>query len=215
MKKILAMLLMAVMCFALVACGGNETTDGDNSRENNQTDNKTIAESEIKEYLSVSDITTDNWQNFYSIKEDEIGEQGDKSLRVIPLSTKIIPQDVILHFRYNLTETYIEPKENGGNLESVKYKGIKECDIEDDAFAITSKSISYTYQKWSNGCYTKYEITDLVCTEATGTIITCLVPDEYWYEDEKGQRYFDITTDDDGNRRIFENDLGWLEDYIQ
>lgn len=52
MKKIIALLLAVVMCFSLVACGGDKETSN-----NNEPQEETI------------EITIDNWQNYLEIKE--------------------------------------------------------------------------------------------------------------------------------------------------
>lgn len=91
MKKILALLLAAAMCFSLVACGGGEetpNTDDSSAQEqqlqndNNEPEGTTpdvtepentepeITEPEITEpqYETV-EITLDNWQEYFEIQE--------------------------------------------------------------------------------------------------------------------------------------------------
>ena len=65
MKKNLVLILATLMCISLCACGGSESVSGDN------TDKKT-EEKEIE-------ITMDNWQEYFEIKEDIIGTQIEKN----------------------------------------------------------------------------------------------------------------------------------------
>lgn len=90
MKKILALLLAAVMCFSLVACGGGETPNtDDNSTQEQQIQNNNnepeVADPEVTEpesteaevtepestepQLEEVEITLDNWQEYFALQE--------------------------------------------------------------------------------------------------------------------------------------------------
>ena len=87
MKKILALLLAAIMCFSLVACGGLETPNtDDNSTQEQQAQNgndepevtdpdisepdntETEPENTEPQYVTV-EITTTNWQDYFEVEE--------------------------------------------------------------------------------------------------------------------------------------------------
>lgn len=85
MKKLIALLLVAVMCFSLVACGGGETPNtDDNSAQEQQTQNgnnepevtepdntepdNTEPENTEPQYATV-EITLDNWQDYFEFCE--------------------------------------------------------------------------------------------------------------------------------------------------
>lgn len=80
MKKLIALLLAAVMCLSLVACGGGETPSIDNnSTQEQQTQNDNnepestgteIAEPENTEpQYEIVEITLDNWQEYFELRE--------------------------------------------------------------------------------------------------------------------------------------------------
>lgn len=82
MKKLIAVLLVAVMCFSLVACGGETPNTDDNSEQEQQTQNgnnepevtnpdvsepdNTEPENTEPQYETV-EITIDNWQEYFEI----------------------------------------------------------------------------------------------------------------------------------------------------
>lgn len=85
MKKIIALLLVAVMSLSLVACNGDKKTDDKNNEGTSSVVNEVIDEeiienfnvisqSEFASYLKETEITADNWTDFFSINEN--GELG-------------------------------------------------------------------------------------------------------------------------------------------
>ena len=62
MKKKLVLLLATLMCVSLCACGGNETSSGNN------TDTKTEENGGLFKTKKEIEITMDNWQEYFEIK---------------------------------------------------------------------------------------------------------------------------------------------------
>lgn len=85
MKKMIAMLLVAVMSLSLVACNGDKETDDKNNEGTSAVVSEVIDEEivenfnvisqdEFASYLKEEEITVDNWTDFFSI--NEYGELG-------------------------------------------------------------------------------------------------------------------------------------------
>ena len=64
MKKRLIMILATLMCISLCACGGSESTSGDN------TDTKTEESGGLFKTEKEIEITMDNWQEYFYVAED-------------------------------------------------------------------------------------------------------------------------------------------------
>lgn len=65
MKKIIALLLVAVMCFSLAACGGDKEASNNNEPQTNNSGSQQEQSSNAKEKEIV--ITVDNWQEYFEI----------------------------------------------------------------------------------------------------------------------------------------------------
>ncbi len=66
MKKLLALLLAAIMCFSLVACGENGNASLVEEYENSEQENAEPEKTE-PQYETV-EITLDNWQEYFELK---------------------------------------------------------------------------------------------------------------------------------------------------
>lgn len=85
MKKTVFLLLAIVVCLFLTACTGNDEADADNANVNASTSESNdekfpewekhedgyyvISKEELATYLTETEITTENWQDFFSVKE--------------------------------------------------------------------------------------------------------------------------------------------------
>lgn len=80
MKKLTALFLAILLCFSFAACGGNaepdttepsakEETEGFPEWELHEDGYYVISEEEFASYLTEYEITTENWQDFFSVKE--------------------------------------------------------------------------------------------------------------------------------------------------
>lgn len=71
MKKLFALLLAAVLCLSLAACGdGKVETNADNSQEQNTENTPNESEQvETEPQEQTIEITLDNWQEYFEIKD--------------------------------------------------------------------------------------------------------------------------------------------------
>lgn len=67
MKKKLVLLLATLMCISLCACGGTESTSGDNI--DTQVENHSGSNIDTKTEKKI-EITVDNWQEYFEIKRE-------------------------------------------------------------------------------------------------------------------------------------------------
>ncbi len=85
MKKIFALLLAAVMCFSLAACGENKEASNDNepqTNENGSQQNPSGSQSdapiETPDELKEVELTLDNWSEYFEIiAKEEIDSSAD------------------------------------------------------------------------------------------------------------------------------------------
>lgn len=95
MKKLFALLLAAVMCFSLAACGGTaETNDNDTQKQEVQSTEQTdTQQSEAEPVEQIIEITMDNWQEYFEInyylsvnyRTNDFDEVTDTSLYLYPI----------------------------------------------------------------------------------------------------------------------------------
>ncbi len=82
MKKIIALLLVAVMCFSLAACGGDNETSNNNEPQTNNSETQQENESSLQEEteqetnknddVKTIEITTENWQEYLVLEHLEM-----------------------------------------------------------------------------------------------------------------------------------------------
>ena len=208
MKKALAILLVAILCLTATACGSQTVTVTTNEPE---LGHKQIPESEITNYLTVHELTLDNWTEFYEIKETT-SVDGHIYYGTHELTTNSFPQDVVLTFQYTTHPTLYNTEDDSVRLDKEVQE--KTVSVKKDAFSITSNYIAYIYQGFGV-TYEKSIITDLACTAVSGKVVTCHIPDEYWYTDDQGRKCFNICYDDNSFKTLSEKELEWLEEYVQ
>ena len=80
MKKLTALFLAVLLCFSFAACGGNaepdttepsakEDSEGFPEWELHEDGYYIISEEELATYMTEIEVTTENWQDFFSVKE--------------------------------------------------------------------------------------------------------------------------------------------------
>ena len=86
MKKILALVLMFTLSLSLCACGKKSEFDGSandipNLPVSSKSQEKYYSAKELKDFLTIVEITIDNWEDYFEIKEivtmkkDPLGEE--------------------------------------------------------------------------------------------------------------------------------------------
>ena len=180
MKKRILLLLAAVLCVSLCACGGSvETNSGD------RTDNKTeesgkeivISKEELATYSEYIELTTENWSDYIEIVEEEIiekdafGEETGRSIRVT----------------IGLKDGCYISKENAMRI-IYKYDGVRD-EVWDGSMDIVFRD-GYEGRET---VMTKSSIFDISCEKIKGTILKLTIPNEKWNIDEDGEKYLKRT----------------------
>lgn len=182
MKKRILLLLAAVLCVSLCACGGSESTSGDNTNNDTNTsaDIKTeendkevvISKEELETYLEYVELTTENWSDYIEVKDkeyvtkDAFGEEIERHTSTV-LSLKdgcYISEDNAIRLTY--TRTF----ENGSSAEMTEDFSFSTSIGRDEPFHL---DLNY----------------DVTCEKIKGTIIVLNVPNEKWNINEEGLKY--------------------------
>lgn len=136
-KRGFCVLLSVALCFGLVACGdASVQADSDSKTEvesSNAAKETLLTKDELNSYLEDIEITTENWQDYFSVEDysyvgkDEFGEAtGDESdetilvyrENVIPVSSSSEDDELVLEFTYTSTTTGLKfyDKETGEDV---------------------------------------------------------------------------------------------------
>ena len=90
MKKKLVLLLATLMCVSLCACGGSETSSGNNTDTKTEENGGSLSQGEEKEV----EITMDNWQEYFEEIYSNIfnfqGSYRKRALSCYPFVAQII-----------------------------------------------------------------------------------------------------------------------------
>lgn len=202
MKKKVVVLLAALMCISLCACGGTESTSGDGNEsttnettqsENTETEesNKpiegedyaigedgTIAISEkyCAENMTLVEITTENWKEYFQVVEETMGTVDDFGDVIYTTKTVVKPY---------LEGKYVYGFYNPNNPEA------------DGAFEFKNLKTEQTVSKINlydevNGTDIIYGIDDFELTKVSATLMLVNIPDELWNKSENGLEYVHI-----------------------
>lgn len=149
MKKIIALLLVAVMCFSLAACGGDNEASNNNEPQTNESGEKTA---------KAVEISIDNWQEYFEIVEREETEKNEFEeiedmykgvYLVLKDEYEMVGYDTSIAIEYNYIEEwrYVEiDKENG-----VLTIGELVPDKENEEMNGLTKEIIYSKTSLTNG----------------------------------------------------------------
>ena len=98
MKKLIKLVLIAVMCFSLVACGG------DNTQSSNKDESKNTV------------ITVENWNNYLEIAVETSTEEGFLDYRVYFKAKEGVvisnETNTVVHFSYDLNKQHYTKENN-------------------------------------------------------------------------------------------------------
>ena len=203
MKKKLVVLLAALMCISLCACGSTESTSRNSNNEstNNETtqsessateeNNKpvegedyaigedgTIAISKkyCAENMTLVEITTENWKEYFQLVEETMGTVDDFGEVTYTTKTVVKPYS---------EGKYVYGFYNPSNPES---KG---------AFEFKNLKTEQTVSKINlydevNGTDIIYGIDDFELTKVSATLMIINIPDELWNKPDNGLEYVHI-----------------------
>lgn len=169
-EKIIALFLIGAMCISFCSCGGAGDSDGDKRPKE-----IVLKQTELAQYCEYTELTTENWKEFFEIKTEEItytdafGEETDTDTWV-GLYLKddyYISEDNALRLSYKWTN----------------YSG-ELTDLTDDRVFgdFCDRRVSLTYVPES----------DITCVKIKGTVLKLTVPEDKWSIDEEGNKYLAV-----------------------
>lgn len=146
-KRGFCVLLSAALCFGLVACGdASAQADSDSKTEvesSNTAKETLLTKDELNSYLEEVEITTENWQDYFSVEDysyvgkDEFGEAtGDESdEKILVCRENVIPvnssseDELVFEFTYTSTTTGLkfydkETEEDVSDKHSITVDGV-------------------------------------------------------------------------------------------
>ena len=147
MKKIFAMLLVAVMCFSLAACGGNEPQTGNSGSQQEQSDNKNDKEINIKkvDVVGTWKNTSSNDHGFVmTINEDGTGTiiLGEQELTI---TWKKTDEEIICNTAFK--ELTFKIQANNGVVE-MSYKDGYYVVVSEQDYENTIECVELTLENW-------------------------------------------------------------------
>ena len=225
MKKIILLVILAVMAICLIAYGigtGSGETDDVNA----------MTFEEFKTYVSPKvELTTDNWSEYFEIVEDEIDYEEDE-FGELTGNTKIRTNLWMKKCCYNLGEdVLIELTQKMDMKRVITNCETKEVVVSDDEEGESGDiiySLNWECGEYIGNTYLKthypfgefslegepegeydYEIFYTYdfqsCKRIKGTVVTLNVPEELWQVDENGDRYLAVILEDQGeSNRYYE-----------
>ena len=109
MKKVIAVVTSAILCFSLVGCkGSNKEKETDTA--NNETTTSTVAQKETKVFSEEKKAAT--YDNFLKV---EVGESYDDTVKELGEPNKLVTEGD--------TNTYFWTLENGGSISAIVEDG--------------------------------------------------------------------------------------------
>ena len=203
MKKRIVVFLASLMCISLCACGGTESTGGNNNiessnseitqNENNDTEESNqpiegkdyaigedgtiaITEKYCAENMLLVEITTENWKEYFQVVEETMGTVDDFGEVTYTTKTVVKPYS---------EERYVYGFYNPNNSDS---KG---------AFEFKNLKTEQTVSKINlydevNGTDIIYNLDDFELTKVSAMLMIVNIPDELWNKSENGLEYVHI-----------------------
>ena len=169
MKKIIALFLIGAICISFCSCGGAGDSDGDKRPKE-----IVLKQTELAQYCEYTELTTENWKEFFEIKTEEItntdafGEETDTDtwLDLYLKDDYYISEDNALRLSYKWTNY---------NREFTDF-------TDDYVFDASGRRRNL----W---CVPESDVT---CVKIKGTVLKLTVPEDKWSIDEEGNKYLAV-----------------------
>ena len=233
MKRILPVVFALLFCISFPAC------DQESNEPQNDIPTESVAEysekfcsvEKAKAFITTADITLENWEEYFEIKEieamkkDPLGEEtGYKEMDWYVGFKKTdwaINETVTLKFTYKeatkmeytnqvTNQVRIEDRNDGTDFEDREdFVSISSSDTLPKWY----KDVMYEWDWWceeNEVNKTTMIIQDFKCEGVKGSVGKCTIPDDAWNVSESGTRYLLIGTPEgctrvDGNENLFRN----------
>lgn len=227
MRKLIALLVAAIMCFSLVACAATEgdNTGGqtlntvsntygtqDTSEDTQQTAENgyfvnhsgeiVLTREKLISYLQFVEITPENWKEYCKF-EAKVYEQKNGFGEVTDSSTQY---ELSLKDFGEFTYTWYNPL-NENRQDSVSVDFLNHANDE----RFTQDQLAGDPLLWYG--HSECTIDDLELLRIAGTLVLLMVPEEYW-NDSDSERAYILCGDDDHSFYIYQNDAPYHEDFV-
>lgn len=154
MKKVIAVVTSAILCFGLVGCkGSNKGEETDTA--NNKTTTSTVAQKETKVFSE--EKKADTYDDFLKV---EVGESYDDTVKELGEPNKLVTEGD--------TDTYFWSLENGGSISAIVKDG-KVVSISQGL--LTGESTSITIEQY-NQLQDGMTIEEVQAIAGSGTLTT-------------------------------------------
>lgn len=169
MKKRILLLLAAVLCVSLCACGGSETSSGKNTDTKVEENEKRIiiTKEELETYSEYIELTTENWSEYIEIVEEEV-----------------IEKDAFGEETGRYTKTCLTLKDNCYISED---NALRLTYMRDYGSFVREETEDFVFYGRKIGISVDMEY-EIICEKVKGTILKLTVPAEKWSTDEEGQK---------------------------
>ena len=214
MKRILSIVLAVLIVASLVSCEEKKT---DAQKENNrpteaveEMKEKFCSVEEAKGFLTTKEITLENWEEYFEIKEieqmkkDPLGEETGYKAADWKIHFKdpkwAINETVTLKFTYKEATKMEYTNKVTGQVRIEERNDGTEFEDREDFVSISSvsdmpkwyKDVMYEWDWWceeNEVNKTTMVIQDFKCEGVKGSVGTCEIPDDAWNVREDGVRY--------------------------
>ena len=230
MKRILSIVLAVLIVASLVSCEEKKT---DTQKENNrpteaveEMKEKFCSVEDVKGFLTTKEITLENWEEYFEIKEieqmkkDPLGEETGYKETDWYVNFKnsewSIDETVTLKFTYKEATKMEYTNQVTGQVRIEERNNGTEFDDREDFVSVSSsddmpkwyKDVMYEWDWWceeNEVNKTTMIIQDFKCEGVKGSVGTYKIPDNVWNVREDGTRYLLIGSPE-GCTQVNENE---------
>ena len=240
MRRLLTFLLAVMMCFSMIACSA-ESSDTNLVSSTTTAMETTLAETtvaqpkdkvltwdELKSAVTIINLTLENWEEYFEIREIEKIEPADfedeepeikRDLYVKLKAENTYAADTVMRFTYSQALTHNKfdavTKTQISSSADASYKSSEDT--------LDTKSMSYqnylgTIGSLGTCAYNRYQhegviyetildVKDITCIKAQGTILIVELPEDVWNDRIYGEGNFYMVYEKDGKKHTVMKDF--------
>jgi len=164
---------------------------------------------ELTTFVSKTEITLDNWEEYFHTEErtDDVAfEYPQTTLDLCVNEGNYVQESLIFTFNFDV-DTVSTMTMPGFSPDTITYeKNYTGKEVEVRSFGHGLIQILYMYDKAEDGTTTEItnSISNLQCTDVSGSIYTMTIPEEMWHDIDGEQILFLLEKFDDGNEYVLE-----------